>query len=133
MSCTITINPESRVIRLNFHGEVTFSVVKEAAREAWKKRFECGPYRYLTILTDAQLRVKTLELLSLHEYYESIGISKEMRNAIVVPQNDKIIEDVTIHEIAASLENWHIKIFTDTQQAEAWLMQSSDKVEPTTN
>ena len=129
MAYTISIDPDKRVIRVDFRGDVTFSLVKEAAREVWQKRFKGGPYRYLSILLDAQLRFKTTELLALQEFYESIGISKEMRNAIVIPQNDKIIEDATIHEIAASLENWHIKIFMDIQQAETWLMQCNEDFE----
>lgn len=122
MPYRIERDPETEIVYIVFHGDVTMKDVLVAADDAWKLADADGGYRFLSEFEDAQLQLSTQDLASIHKHYEKIGVRKYMKSAIVVPQDAGIAGDATVHEYMANMDMWQVRVFFNREQALDWLM-----------
>jgi hypothetical protein len=122
MPYRIERDPETEIVYIVFHGDVTMDDVRVAAEKAWQLADADGGYRFLSEFENARLQLSTQDLVSIHKHYEEIGVRKYMKSAIVVPQDAAIAGDATVHEYMANMDMWQVRVFFDRNQALKWLM-----------
>jgi hypothetical protein len=112
---------DAGIVRLVLTGDVTLEQIRKASEDCWRLANREGLKRFLTEFKDVNLDLSTTDLLNIHKHYEKIGISKDIRSAIVVPDNIKIAEDAMIHEFVAGASAWQVKVFYGRSEALDWL------------
>jgi hypothetical protein len=112
---------DAGIVRLVLTGDVTLEQIHKASEDCWRLANREGLNRFLTEFKDVILDLSTADLLNIHKHYEKIGISKDIRSAIVVPDNIKIAEDAMIHEFVAGASAWQVKVFYGRSEALDWL------------
>lgn len=119
----IEFDPSTEILHLTFRGHVGIGDVNVAAEDAWREADAQGGYRFLTEFKDVEMRLLTEDLLAIHKHYEDIGVRKYIKSAILVPSNVQVMEDATVHEYAATMEMWQVRVFFDRDQAVRWLLE----------
>lgn len=112
---------DAGIVRLVFAGDITLEQINKASEDSWRLASREGLKRFLSELKDVTLDLSTNDLLNIHKHYEKIGISKDIRSAIVVPDNIKIAEDAMIHEFVAGASAWQVRVFYSRSEALDWL------------
>jgi hypothetical protein len=122
MPYSIEVDPDTEIIRVVLSGNVTMEDVRSVIANAWQLAAGQAAYRFLTEFHETRIKLSTLDLLTVHEHYETLGMSKNMRSALVVSGLPQLVEDVTIHELAANVGGWQVKVFSVRSDAIAWLL-----------
>ena len=123
MAYEIEFDPATEILHLAFRGHVGINDVNVAAEEAWKQADAQGGYRFLTEFKDVEMHLLTEELLSIHKHYEDIGVRKYIKSAILMSADVQVMEDATVHDYAATMDMWQVRVFFDRVQAVGWLLE----------
>lgn len=121
MAHEIHHEPESNVVVLDYSGDITLDEIFSGSEEAWHLAKGKNCLRFLTVFLDANFNLTADQVLEVHKYLESIGVSKEIRSAILVPNTGPANLEVQIHEYASGTDGWRTQLFYDRGQALEWL------------
>lgn len=111
------------VIRLIYAGVVTDDELMQATRAGAQRVNETGMQRALADLSGVQ-RIEATEarVFELPQtVYPDAGLSQQLRIAVLVPQNEKVIELARFYELVCRNRGWQAQTFFDRDEAVAWL------------
>lgn len=92
-----------------------------SAREFFRLMHEHGTHLCLIDVTMLDNQASTTDLYSLPGFYESIGIPKNVRAAVLVSDQTPKVEDMTFFETVCRNHGYRVRLFTARDEALAWL------------
>ncbi len=120
MEYTVSYDPESECVLGSIEGEITPDVilayVQELARVTRSSRCD----RVLHDYRKAVLRLSTLLIHKIPQLYQTAGLSFLCRRALLVSRD---LEDYQFYETTATNQGQIIQVFTEIEEARAWLFQ----------
>jgi hypothetical protein len=84
---------------------------------------ERGVYRFFTDLSAMRNGPSPGELIAAVERFESLGVPRTMREALVLPPGSATAADVRFYEDACQNRGWNMRLFPDRPAALAWLQE----------
>jgi hypothetical protein len=121
MAHEIHHEPDSNLVVLDYSGDISLDEIFAGSEEAWRLAKSKNCLRFLSVFLEANFSLTTDQVLEVHRHLEEIGVSKEIRSAILVPTTGSASLEVQIHEFASGTEGWRTKLFYDRDQALDWL------------
>jgi len=113
--------PETNIVVMEYSGNVSIDDIYVAIDEGWSLGEEKGCLRFLTVFTEATLLLTLEQVIEVTEYMKSLGVSKEIRSAILVPPDGSANFEVQLHEYTAGAKGWRMQFFYNTEEAMGWL------------
>ncbi|MGW8247333.1 MAG: hypothetical protein ACWGOV_04410 [Acidiferrobacterales bacterium] len=121
MAHEIHYEPGPNIVVLDYSGDISLDEIFSGSEKAWRVAQSKDCLRFLSIFLDAKFNLTADQILEVHKHLEEIGVSKEIRSAILVPTTGSASLEVQIHEYAAGTEGWRTQLFYDRDQALEWL------------
>ena len=125
MDWSITVPEGDGIVEAVVSGEFTM----ERAREMITAGLELGArYRTNRFLTDAReviSDVSTVQIYLLPKVLEALGLSRESRTALVIPEAPEREEDFRFYQTVAANQGYSVGLFHDVESARQWLMQET--------
>ncbi len=84
---------------------------------------ERGVHRFFTDLSAMRNGPSPGELIAAVELFDSLGIPRTAREALVPPPGSATFADVQFYEDACQNRGWNMRIFPDRPAALAWLQE----------
>lgn len=123
MPFTVSLLESAPIVLTEYVGRLRPAEVREAAMASIALGKEHGILRYLG---DCRLLpVETgavLDIYELVELFESMGLDRRMREALVIAGPARPREDLDFYETVAKNRGFNVRIFDDMEAARAWLM-----------
>ena len=122
MPCHVMINPEHPVIEISFSGSITRFELADVIRETLALAEAQENPR---ILADCSLLTgghTSIDLYYLAETVSTSGIAHRLKEAVLLPELPESSENVKFWETTCYNRGIRVSVFTDRQQALAWLM-----------
>lgn len=121
MPYSVTHSSEQKLIHIRNIGKLTPDDYRAGAREALRLSLEHGVLRCLIDNSALHNQVGTTDLYTLPEFYESIGIPKTIKAAVLVSEQTPRIDDIAFFETVCRNRGYDVKLFTSRDEALAWL------------
>lgn len=123
MPWSVELNTELDLIEEVFSGYVTKSEVEAATSKAFELAPKDRPARFLTELRNLDLEHSVVDLYHLPKEWERMQFMRWNRMALLVPSAIEIMKDLQFFETTCLNQGWQVKIFTQRQEAIAWLLR----------
>ncbi|MBE2217105.1 MAG: STAS/SEC14 domain-containing protein [Ignavibacteria bacterium] len=123
MPFKIEIHTHPERIEVTYYGKVTEEELRLAIKEFMDKK---GGSEYLLVLTDCLGITTSPSVLDVYErinMYEKLGIDTETKEAILIPSDQIVVENVKFYETACLNRGYNVRIFENRQEAIDWLKQ----------
>lgn len=123
MPFKIEILQEPERIEVAYYGKVTEEELRLAIKEFMDKK---GGSKYLLVLTDCLGITTSPSVLDVYErinMYEKLGIDTKTKEAILIPSDQVVVENVKFYETACLNRGYNVRIFENRQEAIDWLKQ----------
>ncbi len=121
MPYDIKFNNDQKIIELTYAGLVTPPELVEALEETAILSRSSGVTRFLADCTTMVGGHSVFDLYALISLYESIGVPRGMKEAILLPSLESPIEDVKFYEIACFNKGYNVRVFKNIRDALSWL------------
>jgi len=121
MNYELNYDEEKNLIIGRINGEFDISTVKEMAKQTGKMIERTGCKKLINDLREANFKASTLEIYSLPNIVNSMGVPQGCKRAILV-NND--FSDARFFEDVFFNTGNYLKIFKDYEQAIKWLFDS---------
>jgi hypothetical protein len=121
MPYAVTYWPEKKLIHIQNVGKLTPDDYRAGAREALRLSREHGVSRCLIDDSALDNQVGTTDLYTLPDFYESIGIPKTIKAAVLISEQTPKISDIAFFETVCRNRGYDVKLFTSPDEAIAWL------------
>lgn len=121
MPFKIEIHPNPERIECTYYGKVTEEELRLAIREFMEKG---GGTDLLLVLTDCLGMTASPSVLDVYErinMYEKLGIDTETKEAILIPSDQVVMENVKFYETACLNRGYNVRIFEKKEDAIKWL------------
>jgi hypothetical protein len=82
-------------------------------------------YRFFADCSEMTGGHSVVDLYNLIRKYETNGISRIMREAVILPKNPEAIPEVQFYETASFNNGYNVRIFTAHEEALSWLCQKT--------
>jgi hypothetical protein len=120
-SYTIDVDRDAGVINVNYRGEITADDIQAAVERSWRLATDTRLFRFLNDFQRARVPLSGFDILSILEPWNTIGINKETRSAIVVSNFGQLLEYAQLHQSLAAAHTGNVKLFVDRDRAQEWL------------
>lgn len=122
MTSKVYHQPETNIVIMEYSGNVSIDDIYTAIDNGWSlgEAKEC--LRFLTVFTEATLLLTLEQVIEVTEYMKSLGVSKDIRSAILVPPDGSADFEVQLHEYTAGTKGWRIQFFYNIEEAMDWLI-----------
>ncbi len=123
MSWDLKFENERGIIFLKYSGTVSPKELKESVFEGIKLVKETGITKLLTDCREMTWGHYVFDLMSIISEYNDIGISHDLKEAILMPEDATAKSNVEFYETACFNRGYNVKIFSDTDEAIKWLFK----------
>lgn len=123
MPFKIEIQPNPERLEVKYYGKVTDDEFRAAIKEFVEKK---GGSKYLLVLTDCleiDIGPTVLDVYERINMYEKMGIDTETKEAILIPANQVVTQNVKFYETACMNRGYNVRIFENREAAIEWLKQ----------
>lgn len=121
MPYRIEISSEPEKLEVKYFGKVTEDEYRAAIIEFIDKK---GGSKYLLVLTDClemNIGPSVLDVYERINMYEKLGIDTETKEAILIPADQIVVENVKFYETACLNRGYNVRIFENRKEAIEWL------------
>ncbi|HMT10937.1 MAG TPA: STAS/SEC14 domain-containing protein [Ignavibacteria bacterium] len=121
MPYRIEISSEPEKLEVKYFGKVTEDEYRAAIIEFIEKK---GGSKYLLVLTDClemNIGPSVLDVYERINMYEKLGIDTETKEAILIPADQIVVENVKFYETACLNRGYNVRIFENRKEAIEWL------------
>ena len=122
MPYSVLFNTELGIVEAVFSGIVTAEEVRAETAECLVLSRENKTSMFLTDLREADLRLTTVDIVTLPDLYSSIGSRRPVRMAVMPPPHEKGRKDVAFYETVCINQGWTAKVFSERREAIDWLL-----------
>jgi hypothetical protein len=120
MAWNVKYNSDTKIIELTYSGLVSPIELKDALSAALSLSKQEGTSLFLADCTDMVGGHSITDLYFLIALYEESGL-RGMKEALVLPALKSSVEQVKFYEVACRNRGFNVKIFSQIQDATAWL------------
>lgn len=121
MPWEISHNPSLGCIEVVYYGRVDSSQVRAASASAIKLSIERKADRFLVDVREVESELSTIEIHDVPTLFAIEGLSAPSRGAYIIPESGEIREDLRFFETVCRNRGWDVRLFTDPEEAVAWL------------
>lgn len=122
MPWTISLLESPPIVLTVYSGSLSRSDLHAAAKANIELAREHGVLRFLGDCLGLAADTNTIiDIYELVELYESLGLDRRMREALVLPGDAHVIESLSFYETAAHNRGFNVRLFNDLDAARAWL------------
>ncbi len=122
MPCHVMINPAHPVIEISFSGSITRFELADALRETLALAEAHDTCRILADCSQLAGGHSSIDLYYLAETVSTSGIAHRLKEAVLLPELPESSENVKFWETTCFNRGIRVSLFTDRQQALAWLI-----------
>lgn len=121
MPCDIKLNKNYKIIELTYYGIITPKELKDAFDAAVSLSMKEGSTLFLADCTEMVGGHSVIDLYALISIFESSGLGRGMKEALLLPSLKSSINDVKFYETACLNRGFNVKIFQNVDDALKWL------------
>ena len=121
MPVSIEYQPDRRAVVIVSTGTVTLDELGCQSPVAVELLKQHSASRMLVDYLDAQVNVSTLDVYALPDRYEALGLSRNVRIAVVIPRG---LDDAKLFEFYTDVTHnrgFNTRLFKSTEEAQRWL------------
>lgn len=122
MPWNTNIDDGSKFIEFTYSGVVTAQELHDAITATSPIIKTTGILRFLADCTQMIMGHSIVDLYYLIDLYEKLGLSRNMKEAILLPSPHASSEEVKFYETACYNKGYHVKIFEAREDALLWLL-----------
>ena len=123
MPFTVSLLESAPIVLTEYIGRLSPAEVRVAALASLALAKEHGISRYLGDCRSLPVETgAVLDIYELVELFESMGLDRRMREALVIAGPARPREDLDFYETVAKNRGFNVRIFDDMEAARAWLM-----------
>lgn len=116
------LDPRSRIIHVDFLGDVSAADVRECASAVIGLMEQGDTGLVLADITTAtQLAISTTDIVGLPELFRALGLDRPFREAMIAPLDCKVREQAEFYETVCINRGIPVRVFRDRDAAESWL------------
>lgn len=119
MAFEIEYKVDQDYILSTFTGQITMRVVREYIETLLPLLEDTGCRRLLSDSTNAQLQLRSLDILRFPKLAEDSPLTAHLKRAVLAPPG---ISGYELYETFSKLYGQHLRIFTDRKDALEWLL-----------
>lgn len=123
MAHTIQSDPGGKFVHVVYSDDVALEQILAASSEAWRLGNDEGMLRFLTEFSNARLNLSAQDLTEIDKYFDQLEMSREMKVAVVVPDEASFAREVEIFIYSANVNRWRAELFYNRAEAIAWLQE----------
>jgi hypothetical protein len=113
--------PESNYIEIEYKGNISTNELIEAAVASLDLARKNAISRFLADCTNLSGGHSVIDLYELISLYESLGIPRNFKEAVLLPAIPKSVDNVKFYETASTNRGYSVKIFDNREEALTWL------------
>ena len=122
MPCKVAYLEHERIVETTYSGVPTIEDLQAIALETLAVAKEKSTRRLLGNCTGLEQKGNELDIYALIQFFESLPIDRQIKEAMVLPKTNKAFADMEFYEIAARNRGFNVRIFFDRQEAINWLI-----------
>ena len=123
MAFTLEFLEDQGIVSVRTSGTMSFDEFVRLARDAFAFGSRHGGERYLVDHSDMTPDVNTFDIHDLPKIHEQLGLSGDVKVAVVYPENSPGKEDFDFYQMRAwSIGLNNLRHFNSMQQAMNWLL-----------
>jgi hypothetical protein len=132
MSWTIKQNTKLDLIEIIFSGPITGPDLRQATSDCISQAKEMGTMNYLIDASAMELSGSIADLYDLpNKQYKEEGVDRRSRAAVILPLSQKERDNIRFYETACKNQGWQVQVFSERQEAVAWLRGKSSHLPDT--
>jgi hypothetical protein len=125
MPWNVQLSQDREYIGIRYYGTVTSDELTEALIAASTLAHSTKEYRFFADCSEMTGGHSIVDLYDLIRKYETNGISRIMREAVLLPQTPEAVPEVQFYETASFNNGYNVKLFSVREEALAWLCTKS--------
>jgi hypothetical protein len=122
MPWSVTVLPDHPILVISYSGALTSADFTEAFHASGQKAMEHRVVRFLADCTELGGGYSVFDLFFLVDMIEATGVPPDFREALLLPTTPGQIGNAKFYEDACMNRGILVKLFTDRDEALAWLM-----------
>lgn len=121
VSYEVSYDSESGIVRARMDGDIEMEEVMKYASEVVRTITANDCRRVLNDMRGAVMKLSTTDIWNVPRIMEKAGMPPATRRALVTTEDNK---DVSFAEAVSHNVGQTVRVFTDLDEAEAWLLRS---------
>jgi len=121
MPWKVEFNGDHKIIEIKYSGIVTPAELKDAFAAVVVMTKKHNTLLYLADCSEMIGGHSVLDLYALISLFETYDLSRNLKEALVLPNLKSSIEDVKFYETACLNRSYYVKIFSNVHDAVLWL------------
>ena len=121
MGVDIYYRKDLNYVEIIYNGDIAHKDLIAAFETAFKTGIENNTMVYLADCSHLTGGHTVFDLYNLLDLYEENNVPHSLKEAIIIPDMDSLVEKVEFYEIAASNRGYNIKLFRTKDEALLWL------------
>ncbi len=131
MAWQMRYNDTDHIIEIVYSDMVSHAEIIESAREGAVISGHTGCHLFLLKFDTVHTGPPAYQLIDQIDHFHTIGVSRKVRLAILLPAKKEIREGLMFYETACLNRGYLVKVFQKTEEAKQWLHPgSADSAKP---
>lgn len=122
MPCSVVYDAETAIVRMTFAGIVPPEELKTAVGRTLELAAAHGALRFLADCRLMEGGHSLFDLFAKAQEIERSGLSRSVREAVLLPVSERARADVQFWETATRNRGFEVRVFRDLDSAMAWLV-----------
>lgn len=123
MPYTINFLDKEGIIESVSTGKLTFEDYSNQSKEAIELALKKNTNLFFLDTSNLSASIKASEILSIPDFWESIGTPRTYKLAVLIPKDASLYEDIKFFETVCRNRGWHTKLFEKKEAAIEWLLK----------
>ena len=124
MAWSVDLDDKFGLIHIIYSGTVTKKDVEAATEECFSFIEGPGPHKFLVELDNVTLQMSTVEVFGVSNQWDELGFSRMNKNAIIVSEDEKIMDSVRLYVVTCRSHGWRVSMFHNQKDAIEWLVDT---------
>jgi hypothetical protein len=112
---------EPNVVETRYSGRLTTDELREVVVATYELAQARGTHLFLGDCSELGAPDSLLDIYSLVKFYETLPVDAGAKEALVLPAAQAVQHDLGFYETVAQNRGFNVRLFTDWEQALAWL------------
>jgi hypothetical protein len=121
MPWDLNLDHDRKIVRITYAGLVTPAELKDSLIATVSVSKKNGILHYLTDCSGMVGGHSATDLYFLISLFESVGIDREAKEALILPHLQSTVKEVEFYETACINRGYSVKIFRNAEEALVWL------------